>query len=230
VVTNMVANGFGVAGSLVSPVVQSLLGPILDQALTALESLTDVKGTGYVIVTYPSPDGHHCTTTTAVTSTTVPTSSSLLCPADAWLEAHLGLTYKLDAALVVQSPEVADCAYGATDEDTIECPAGDGSIANGSDSCQVVEVDQYADTPAQGLNANEFCALHGPCSGQLRLAPSDVDGAFAVAAIRPKGDPPAIWIVSDKDNLEIDLGVGWEANIGRMEAVLRDLYVQHFGS
>jgi hypothetical protein len=109
-------------------------------------------------------------------------------------------------------------------------PQGDGSIANGGDSCQVVEVNEYADVPAQGLNANEFCQLHGPCSGQVRLPPSVVDGAFAVEAVHPQSDPPAIWIVSDKENLEIDVGVGWGANLGRMQALLRNLCAQHLGT
>jgi hypothetical protein len=231
VVTNMVANGFGVAGSIVSPVVQTLLGPILDQALSALGGLTEVKGTGYVTVTAPGPGGGRCTTTTSATSTTLPPSKSLSCPADGWLQAELGLTYALAPGIAVQTPTFAGCTYAATDEDTIDCPQGDGSIANGSGGdCQVVEVNEYADVPAQGLNANEFCELRGPCSGQVRLPPSAVGGAFAVEAIDPKGDPPAIWIVSDKDNLEIDVGVGWEANLGLMEALLRQLYVQHLGA
>jgi hypothetical protein len=49
--TNMIANGFGVAGSLVSPVLHAVLGPILNSALGALEDLTKLSGTGYLFVT-----------------------------------------------------------------------------------------------------------------------------------------------------------------------------------
>jgi hypothetical protein len=70
VVINMISNSFGVAGSIVSPVVQAILEPFLDRALKALSKLTQVNGTGYVTVSYPGPGGGHCTTTTAVTTTT----------------------------------------------------------------------------------------------------------------------------------------------------------------
>jgi hypothetical protein len=70
VVVNMISNSFGLAGSIVSPVVQAILDPILDQALEALDKLTQVLGTGYVTISYPGAGGGRCTTTTGVTTTT----------------------------------------------------------------------------------------------------------------------------------------------------------------
>ncbi len=70
VVINMVSNGFGLAGSIVRPVVQAILEPILDLALNALAKLTQVHGKGYVTISDAGPGGGHCTTTTGVTTTT----------------------------------------------------------------------------------------------------------------------------------------------------------------
>ena len=71
----MLTNGFGVAGSIVAPVLQQLLEPLVDDVLGKLSSLTQVTGSGSVSITEPSSDSEGCTPTSTPNST--PSSSSL---------------------------------------------------------------------------------------------------------------------------------------------------------
>jgi hypothetical protein len=229
--TNMVTNGFGVAGSLVSPVLQSLLGPMLISAINSLEDLTKLKGTGYLSVTYPAPGaGDHCTTTTGPTTTTTAATKGLSCPAAASAQALLGLSYPLsDFYYLVKGPTYVTCIYVA-DKPTVECPDGDGSFINGaSGGCELVEVSEL--TGASGsLNTSSFCDAHGPCESEGPLPADALDGGAGYEATGPDTDKAAVYVVARKDGFEVDLGVGWEASIAKSEALIRAIFTQHFGT
>jgi len=231
VVTNMVANGFGVAGSIVSPVLQSLLEPLLDQALGALASLTNVNGTGYVTVTYPAPGASHCTTTTSSTTTTTPTTKALVCPRGPFVKDVLSLSFSLDETTFLDMPGLLSCLYVPPTDEIIDCPQGDGSFINGAGGeCQLVQINESTGETAQDVTTNTFCQIHKPCASQSRIPSSAVDGGIAYEATGPSSDPKAILIVAEKNGFEVDLGVGWEANAAAMEALIRDLFAEYLGA
>jgi hypothetical protein len=78
----MVTNGLGVAGSIIGPTLQGILGPIVDQILGALTPLETVTGVANVAVKPPSEPGPTCETTT--TATTSPPSTSAACIVGVW--------------------------------------------------------------------------------------------------------------------------------------------------
>ena len=230
--TNMVTNGFGVAGSLVSPVLQSLITPVLTSALNALEHLTTLRGTGYLSVTYPPPGtGDHCSTTTSSrTTSTTSASKGLSCPAPNQAQTVLGLSYPLsEFYYLVREPTYVTCIY-TPDTPTVQCPEGDGSFINGaSGGCELVEVSELTGA-AGSLNTSSFCSAHGPCETQGPLPADAVDGGAAYAATGPDTDKAAIYIVARKNGFEVDLGVGWEATIAKSEALIRAIFAQHFAT
>ena len=234
--TNMIANGFGVAGSIVSPVLQSLLEPLLGPALSALDKLTNVIGTGHVTVTYPAPGAGHCTTTTGSTTTT-PAAEALACPGAALVAYHLQLSYSVVGSVGEQAPILVMCYYQAPgDETTVPgggsvCPNGDENFINQTPGgCQFVQVTEYTGSSPQSLTENSFCAAHGPCASEMSIPPSLVGGDAAYEITGPASDPAAIIILAVKDGFEVDVGVGWDANAERSEALIRALFAQHFGT
>jgi len=230
VVTDMVSNGFGVAGSIVSPVLQAVLSPIFDKIFSALSYLTDVTGTGYVSVTNEAGAPARCTTTTAATTTTAPANKALVCPGGGRVASELGLSFSLDGTTFVDVPGLLVCNYVPPDDEIISCPQGDGSFINGAGGgCQLVQISESTGASAQGLNANGFC-IDG-CDSQGPLPGSAVGGDAAYEAIGEKlTDPKAILVEGVKDGFEVVVVVGWEADVGASEALIKALFEQYFGS
>ncbi len=232
VVTDMVTNGFGVAGSIVSPVLQAVLSPIFDKVLSALSDLTDVTGTGYVTVTNEAGAPARCTTTTTgATTTTTPANEALACPSAAMVASELELSFSLVGTTLDKVPGLVGCIYVPPDNEIIDCPQDDGSFVNGaSGGCQLVEIVESTGASAQGLGAGTFCSNDG-CKSQGPLPGSAVDGDAAYQATGPKDtDPKAILVEGEKDGFQVNVAVGWEADIARSEALIKALFKQYFGT
>jgi len=228
---NMITNGFGVAGSIVSPALQAIVDPLLAPAVSALGDLISVRGTAYVVVTHQGgASSAHCTTTTAATTSTTAATKTLLCPDASVAKGVLGLTYPLsEFYYLLKDPTYVSCIY-TPGTSTVECPDGDGSFVNGaSGGCELVQVSEL--TGASGsLNTSSFCADHGPCESQGPLPSDALDGGAAYEAKGPETDRAAIYIVARKAGFEVDLGVGWEASTAGSEALIRYIFAQHFGT
>jgi hypothetical protein len=83
--TTVLTNGFGVAGAVIGPLVQSILSPIMDTALNQVANIAGVTGTGEVQVRPPS--GSTCVSTTEPASTTtVPDAGFGACTLGTWVE------------------------------------------------------------------------------------------------------------------------------------------------
>ena len=74
---SMLTNGLGVAGSVVGPIVQSVLSPMIDSVLGQLNGLTQVVGTGAVAVNVPSPSSS-CGPTPTSTATAQTAASCII--------------------------------------------------------------------------------------------------------------------------------------------------------
>jgi hypothetical protein len=231
VVTNMVTNGFGVAGSIVSPAVQSLLSPIVEKVQNQLDNLTNVSGTGYVTVTYPADQtGSHCTTTTAATtSTTTAKTKALSCPTAGTVQSYLALPYAITGGGGFSPPGatyVPCIYYGASA--SITCPDGDGSFVNGAaGGCLLVEVVELTGASTEGLDT--FCSSSQFCRSEGGIPPSDIDGATAIVAVGPERDPAAILVRAVKAGFEVDVEVGYDGSEGRIVDLVKVLIEQHFG-
>ena len=71
-VNSMITTGLGVAGSVVGPIVQSILQPVVGAILAKLDSLTETVGAGYVAITGQQPG----TCTPPATPSPSPTTSA----------------------------------------------------------------------------------------------------------------------------------------------------------
>jgi hypothetical protein len=70
--TSLLTNGLGKAGSVVGPIVASVLDPVLSSVLGQLDNLTQVTGTGTVVIKEQTSGGAPCPTSSSTTPTTLP--------------------------------------------------------------------------------------------------------------------------------------------------------------
>ena len=90
--TSMLTNGLGAAGSVIGPIVQSVLAPMLDTVLGQLNGLTQVIGAGTVTVNAPTPsDG--CTPTPTPTPTATANAETAACIVGTWTTTDWTSTY-----------------------------------------------------------------------------------------------------------------------------------------
>jgi len=93
--TTMLTNGLGAAGSVVGPIVQSILSPMLDTVLGQLDGLTQTIGAGTLTVNAPAPTDA-CTPTPTSTPTTTAAAQSAACIIGTWTTTDWTNTYLPD--------------------------------------------------------------------------------------------------------------------------------------
>jgi hypothetical protein len=114
--STMLTNGLGVAGTIVGPVILSLLSPILDSVTSKLSALLTVIGSGTVAINAPSKSD--CTSATPSATSSSPSASAsgqpvaFVCPSASLFSSTIGEPQLVTVSVANSDPgTLLNCIY-----------------------------------------------------------------------------------------------------------------------
>jgi hypothetical protein len=201
-VTTMVTNGFGVAGSIVGPAIQAILGPIVASIVAQLQRLAEVSGTGYVTVKAappspaancpPNPSGTACIfgswTVTSLTSPALNGGAGVLWTVGT--DGTIVVDYDGSAPLIAPGGEAYTYAGSATYQTTLPAdPTGSTGTYVATPTSQDVTatyVDVMGNTVTEPITETAHPTTW-TCTGDALTLSSDASGYSFVYALSRVG-------------------------------------------
>jgi hypothetical protein len=203
-VSAMLTTGLGAVGSIASPIVSSLLGPILAQIQAQLIPLATVVGSAAVTVVYQPSTGAGCPS-----SNTAPNGNgsggggsgtlTLTCPSVGLVASVLGPSYYLGSGQeILQLPGMLSCLY-VTGGNPPQCPP---QWTTGRCYRVIVGLATYTGSAAASL----------AYPGQVATSTSDCD--CEAAAYYTSNTPPEFYITTESAKDGLDVTVQYRDDVG----------------